>query len=125
MRVSSYAQLASNQGSYQDFEQIESTVESIVQGATIDLDLWLEEWRILTGSQSHLLNDNDISVTLLNLQIQHAWALMMLHLRALSTTGIENIAAMTESQQALIQAAKDVGERHPQPSAHKNEHRFH
>ncbi|KAK8195869.1 hypothetical protein M8818_007020 [Zalaria obscura] len=50
--------------------------------------------------------------TLLNLQIQHAWGLMALNLRALSSAGIENIAAMTESQRSIALAAKHWAERH-------------
>lgn len=111
IRASSYASLSSASQT-SSIEDMASNVASIVRGAVIDLDLWLEEWNVLIASQVDNVLESELSTTLLSLQIQHAWALITLHLRALSTTGIENIAAMTESQCALVLAAKEASVRH-------------
>lgn len=106
MRVTSYSTLSSISLS-NELVTMESDIERTVEGSSIDLDLWLQEWTTMThstaiGGRSCLHN--------LNLQIQHAYATLTLHLRALSASGIENIAIMTN--QSLAVAAKEAAERH-------------
>jgi len=92
----------------------DAVIISTVRGAIIDLDLWTEEWNGLMTSQNIYYDEAENHNRVLNMQIQHAWALITLHLRALSASGIHNIAVMTDSQQALIYTAKVASERHLQ-----------
>ena len=108
LRANAHASLNNDSGSMNfDLEAGE-----VVKGALIDLDLWLSEW------QGIVLNDHSLSpehhLTTLNLRIQHAWALLTLHLRALTATGIENIALMTDSQRNIAFSAKGAAEQHLQ-----------
>lgn len=79
-------------------------ISQIVQGTTVDLSLWVTEWQDLVIR--HCRDAAECSVMQLNLRIQHVWALVALHLRALSASGIENVAIMTEKQCSLALAAK-------------------
>lgn len=89
----------------------ESELAFAICGACVDLDLWLEEWTNIVQKHSHEPG-SDTDVTLLNLQIQHEWALMTLHLKAISMMGVENVALMTDPQRNIILAAKRAAERH-------------
>lgn len=51
-------------------------------------------------------------LALLNLRIQYDWALITLHLKAVSASGIENVAIMTDFQKEMIQKAKEASTRH-------------
>jgi hypothetical protein len=108
MRVSIYASLSTVIDL--DLSFMETEVESIVHGATIDLDLWLQEWTALSTRQYPDLPPDNIRT--LNMRVQHAYALMTMHLRALSVGSIDNIAAMTFSQQVLARAAQQAAIRH-------------
>jgi len=106
MRVTSYSTLSSISLS-NELVTLETDIERTVEDSSIDLDLWLQEWTMMNhgaaeGGRSALHD--------LNLQIQHAYAMLTLHLRALSASGIENIAIMTN--QSLAVAAKHAAERH-------------
>lgn len=70
----------------------------------LDLTLWLNEWQDLIAR--HGDDAAESSNLQLNLRVQHAWGSMALHLRALSASGIENIAIMTEQQRTLATSAK-------------------
>lgn len=90
----------------------EHVVKGIVRGTSLDLNVWLSEWRSAVFSESSTGSERD---TLnLNLQVQHAWALLTLHLRALMTLGIDNIALMSETQRNIAKAAKEEAEYHLQ-----------
>ena len=95
-----------------DNSSLEISADSTVRCAILDLDLWLSEW------QGFMLGDASLSsehnVMSLNLQIQHAWAILTLHLRALMASGVDNIALMTEDQCNIALAAKAAAERHLQ-----------
>lgn len=88
------------------------SIETALRSAALDLDLWLSEWQALVSSLK-LTPSEDTNVQL-NLQIQHAWAILVLHLRCLTVSGIENIALMTDDQRYLAIAAKNAAERHLQ-----------
>lgn len=85
---------------------------STIKCARLDLDLWLSEWQGLVNANA--TNSDERHLLDLNLRIQHAWAVLALHLRALSASGIENIALMTESQRLVACAAKTAAEHHLQ-----------
>ena len=106
MRVTSYSTLSSISLS-NELVTMESDIERAVEGSSIDLDLWLQEWTTMTNST---VTEGGSSLHDLNLQIQHAYATLTLHLRALSASGIDNIAIMTN--QSLAVAAKRAAERH-------------
>jgi len=106
MRVTSYSTLSSISLS-NELVTMESDIERAVEGSSIDLDLWLQEWTTMTKSTA---TEGGNSLHDLNLQIQHAYATLTLHLRALSASGIDNIAIMTS--QSLAVAAKGAAERH-------------
>jgi len=90
-------------------QQSEDQLRNAVDEASVELSLWLEEWRniVLTEpiSQRRVL-------ALQNLQIQHEWATMTLYLKAVASSGIENIAFMTDFQRDFICRAKEAARRH-------------
>lgn len=87
-------------------------INSSTKGGMLDLDLWLSEWQGIVSSDTII--GAEYSITDLNLRIQHAWATLTLHLRALTASGIENIALMTDSERHIALAAKAAAERHLQ-----------
>ncbi|KAF2015165.1 hypothetical protein BU24DRAFT_442242 [Aaosphaeria arxii CBS 175.79] len=87
----------------------ESLLRSTVQDTVIELSLWLEEWTIIISSKS---KDQAGSLALLNIHIQYEWALITLHLKALSVSGIENIAIMKDFQRDMVRTAKEAAARH-------------
>lgn len=87
-------------------------VTRILTSAEHSLDVWLSEWQKIVTSESTMNIENPLLS--LNLRIQHAWAILALHLRALTTCGIENIALMTPAQRSIALAAKTAAERHLQ-----------
>lgn len=85
-------------------ECLELCADRNCAGAALDLSLWMTEWE---GLVSTYCEDAAEQIVLrLNLRIQHTWALMALYLRALTASGIENVALMTEKQRSLAMAAK-------------------
>ncbi|KAK5133136.1 hypothetical protein LTR08_008160 [Meristemomyces frigidus] len=89
---------------------LDEALASTIKGAYLDLDLWLLEWQGLVSTNA--ANPAERSLLDLNLRIQHAWAVLALHLRALTACGIENIAIMTVAQRSIALAAKAAAERH-------------
>jgi hypothetical protein len=89
--------------------QNESLLRNTVEDTSVELSLWLEEWKSVISVQ---LNPDQRSIALQNLHIQHEWALMTLALKAIATSGIENIAIMTDFQQDLVRRAKEAAVRH-------------
>lgn len=77
----------------------------------IDLDIWFEDWLqiMLTRTVPDSL-DRDTMV--LNLRIQRDWAEIVMCCRALQSTGIDNIVAMSAEQHEMIHMAKDAAQRH-------------
>ncbi|KAH8719259.1 hypothetical protein GQ44DRAFT_623700 [Phaeosphaeriaceae sp. PMI808] len=98
-------------GKYGDsmLAQNEIHLRAILDDTTLELSLWLNEWANIVSIQPQPLQR---SVALQNLQIQRQWALMTLHLKAIATTGIENIALMTEFQQDSVRKAKEAAAQH-------------
>ncbi|RMZ67859.1 FAD-binding domain [Pyrenophora seminiperda CCB06] len=90
-------------------QQSEEQLRNAVDEASVELSLWLEEWRsiVLTEPVSHRR-----VLALQNLQIQHEWATMTLYLKAVASSGIENIAFMTDFQRDFIRRAKEAASRH-------------
>jgi hypothetical protein len=108
IRADAYIKLARNLGESQTMQD-ESRLRTVLDDTTIELSLWLDEWTTIVSSEP---SPQEQAVALQNLHIQHQWALMTLHLKAISTTGIENIALMTEFQQDSVRKAKEAAARH-------------
>ena len=89
----------------------EGLIRKIVSDTTIELGLWIEEWAgiVSTDAAAH-----QRSSALINLHIQYEWAIITLHLKALSDSGIENIALMNEFQRDMVRTAKEAAVRHLQ-----------
>lgn len=87
----------------------EARLRSTIQGTAVELALWLEEWSAIVSSGTY--NDKG-EVAMLNLRIQYNWALITLHLKALSNFGIESIAIMTDFQRDMVRIAKEAAVRH-------------
>jgi hypothetical protein len=81
-----------------------------VDGGVLDLDLWKAEWQALMDSKLSTSSDREIYV--INLEIQHAWGVLCLQLRALSEGHNENVATMTPPQHAVAVGAKYASQRH-------------
>ena len=89
----------------------ETALSTAIHETTIELSLWFDEWSSIASSEPNL---HQKSLALLNLGIQHEWALITLHLKAVSTSGIENIAIMTAFQTDMVRKAKEAAVRHLQ-----------
>lgn len=93
--------------------EVEEEISSTLRDASVDLDLWLDEWAAIIRNNSQVYpSQKDCSAAALNLKIQHVWSLITLHLKAVSISGIDNIAAMTEFQRDIVYAAKEAAIRH-------------
>lgn len=108
LRTASYEALTRATSASQSF----TALQDVLTGAQVDLKLWLSEWETIGYSDASLTDEHP--VMLLNLRIQHVWAILTLHLRALTASGIENIALMDEGQRSIALAAKLAAEQHLQ-----------
>ncbi|XPS80521.1 hypothetical protein M3J09_012474 [Ascochyta lentis] len=86
----------------------EGILRSKIHDTNIELSLWLKEWTTVVSGRP----GSECALALLNLNIQYDWALLTLHLKAVSVSGIENIAMMTQFQKEMIQKAKEASTRH-------------
>ncbi|KAK4635868.1 hypothetical protein CLAFUW4_02289 [Fulvia fulva] len=108
IRSSFYSSVASGSPGATDQVQISQTMA----GSLLDLRMWLSEWHAIELNDTTMTTEHP--VMLLNLQIQHAWAVLTLHLPALTASGVENIAFMTDAQRNIAVAAKAASEHHLQ-----------
>lgn len=116
IRASAYAAI-SKLPIYLDLDteaEIERNLSAIITGTQVDLDLWLQEWEtiIQSSSATSASEEEEKSLNLISLHVQHRWAILTLHLKSLSASGIENIAAMTPAQCQILRAAKAAAEAH-------------
>ena len=84
---------------------------TFIQGMKIDLDIWLEDWLQIMLTRTHA-DSPERPVMILNLRIQRDWAEIVMCCRALQSTGIDNIVAMSSEQHEMIRMAKDAAQRH-------------
>src|SRR5690242_19361570 len=111
IRARAHERLAS-QWSMNDLD-VEEEISSALRDASVDLNLWLDEWTaIIRNNHQAYPTQKDCSTAVLNMKIQHVWSLITLHLKAVSISGIENIAAMTGFQRDIVYAAKEAAIRH-------------
>ncbi|KAF1847279.1 uncharacterized protein K460DRAFT_306294 [Cucurbitaria berberidis CBS 394.84] len=89
--------------------QNEAQIRRTIDDTIIELSLWLDEWTTIVSTEP---NPHQRSLALQNLHIQYEWAIITLHLKANATSGIENIAFMTEFQRDIVCRAKEAAARH-------------
>lgn len=109
IRAEAYTKLINNQSESLMSTQHEARLRTVLDDTTVELSLWLDEWSTITSSEP-LAHERAIASQ--NFQIQRQWALMTLHLKAIATTGIENIALMTDFQQDSVRKAKEAAAQH-------------
>jgi hypothetical protein len=94
-------------------DDINAKLASTVQDYRLKLDLWLAEWTGIIQTNGPIYSTaKEHSLALVHLKVQHAWALTTLHLKAISSTGIENIAAMVDTQREIVVTAKEAAIHH-------------
>ncbi|KAJ5157401.1 uncharacterized protein N7482_008501, partial [Penicillium canariense] len=85
-------------------------VSDFVHEMKIDLDLWFDDWlRIIEGCTPA---EQEKPYLLVALRIQKCWAEMMLNCKALRAMGVENVAAMTNTERNILLTAKATARRH-------------
>jgi hypothetical protein len=89
----------------------DTELATFIQGMKIDLDIWLEDWLQIMLTRT-LADSPERPVLILNLRIQRDWAEIVMCCRALQSTGIDNVVAMSSEQHEMIRMAKDAAQRH-------------
>ena len=89
----------------------DTELATFIQGMKIDLDIWLEDWLQIMLTRNPP-DSPDYDTLILNLRIQREWAEIVMCCRALQSTGIDNIVAMSPEQHEMIRMAKDAAHRH-------------
>ncbi|KAL5114561.1 hypothetical protein ACEQ8H_007530 [Pleosporales sp. CAS-2024a] len=89
--------------------QDERRLRTVLDDTVVELSLWLDEWTYIVSNET---TSHEQDFALQNLQIQHQWALLTLHLKAIASSGVENIALMTELQQSFVRKAKEAATLH-------------
>ena len=87
----------------------EAQLRTTVEDASVELSLWLEEWSTIVADEQ---DPDQRTRALQNLLIQREWAMMTLHLKAIASSGIENIVFMTDFQRDFVCRAKEAASRH-------------
>ncbi|KAF2819259.1 C6 zinc finger domain-containing protein [Ophiobolus disseminans] len=108
IRTEAYSKLI-NTSNDSSLVQDETRLRTILDDTSIELSLWHGEWANVVSTDP---SPHQRPVALQNLNIQHQWALMTLHLKAIAVTGIENIALMTTFQQDSVRKAKEAAAVH-------------
>jgi hypothetical protein len=89
----------------------DTELATFIQGMKIDLDIWVEDWLQIMLTRT-LADSSERPVLILNLRIQRDWAEIVMCCRALQSTGIDNVVAMSSEQHEMILMAKDAAQRH-------------
>jgi hypothetical protein len=108
IRSEAYNKLGDNQCD-QLLTEDEDRLRNVLDDTTVELSLWLDEWTTIISSEP---SPHERAIALQNLHIQRQWALLTLHLKAIASTGIENIALMTDFQQESVRKAKEAATKH-------------
>ncbi|KAI4907816.1 hypothetical protein J4E90_009223 [Alternaria incomplexa] len=108
IRTEAYTKIMGQSNDYMG-QHSEDQLRTTVDEACVELSLWLDEWTniALTEPAPH-----QRTLALQNLCIQQAWATMTMYLKAVGSSGIENIAIMTDFQRDFIRKAKEAANRH-------------
>jgi hypothetical protein len=108
IRTEAYTKILGRNGEYM-IQHGEDQLRTTVDEACVELSLWLDEWTNIASTEPA---PHERAFAIQNLRIQQEWAMMALFLRALDSSGIENIAIMTDFQRDLIRKAKEAASRH-------------
>jgi len=108
IRTEAYSKIVKQAGDML-LPQSEAQLRTTVEDASIELSLWLEEWSAIVSTEQ---DPYQKTMALQNLHIQREWAMMTLYLKAVASSGIENIAFMTEFQRDFVCQAKEAASRH-------------
>ncbi|KAL6704878.1 hypothetical protein ACN47E_007561 [Coniothyrium glycines] len=87
----------------------EAQLRATVEDVNVELSLWLEEWSAIISTEQ---DPYQKTIALQNLNIQREWAMMTLDLKAVASSGIENVAIMTDFQRDFVRRAKEAASRH-------------
>ncbi|EMD85681.1 hypothetical protein COCC4DRAFT_180743 [Bipolaris maydis ATCC 48331] len=109
IRADAYAKIMRRDTDEFLLQENENKVRSTVEEASVELTLWLDEWTNIILAEPV---PQRRAVALQNLHIQREWAMMTLYLKAVASSGVENIAFMTDFQKNFIRRAKDAASRH-------------
>ncbi|KAF2194414.1 hypothetical protein K469DRAFT_650191 [Zopfia rhizophila CBS 207.26] len=110
IRSNAYNQIVNQRGP-SFLPENETILRSTVCDTSAELSLWLEEWSTIISAKTF---HDETSLALLNLKIQFEWAIMTLHLKAVSDPGIENVVLMTDFQRDMVRVSKEAAIRHLQ-----------
>lgn len=109
IRTEAYTKIMRRTGDEFLLQENENQVQRTVDDASVELTLWLEEWTKIVMAEP---TPHQRARALQNLHIQREWATMTLYLKAVASSGVENIAFMTDFQRDFIRRAKDAASRH-------------
>ncbi|PYH82143.1 C6 zinc finger domain protein [Aspergillus uvarum CBS 121591] len=85
-------------------------IAEFVHEAKVDLDLWFDDWqRIIVNSPTA---QEERPFLLAALSVQHCWAELILHCKALRSMGVENVAAITPLERNILHLAKSAARQH-------------
>ncbi|RAH82100.1 C6 zinc finger domain protein [Aspergillus japonicus CBS 114.51] len=85
-------------------------IAEFVHEAKVDLDLWFDDWqRIIVNSPPA---QEERPFLLAALSVQHCWAELILHCKALRSMGVENVAAITPLERNILHLAKSAARQH-------------
>jgi hypothetical protein len=108
IRTEAYTKIMGRNGEFTT-QHSEDQLRTTVDDASVELSLWLVEWTNIAMTEPA---PHQRALALQNLQIQRAFAMMTLYLKAVASSGIENIAIMTEFQRDFIRKAKEAASCH-------------
>ncbi|RAK73887.1 putative C6 transcription factor [Aspergillus fijiensis CBS 313.89] len=85
-------------------------IAEFVHEAKVDLDLWFDDWqRIIVNSPTA---QEERPFLLAALSVQHCWAELILHCKALRSMGVENVAAIAPIELNILSLAKSAARQH-------------
>ncbi|RAH63829.1 putative C6 transcription factor [Aspergillus aculeatinus CBS 121060] len=85
-------------------------IAEFVHEVKVDLHLWFDDWqRIIVNSQTA---QDERPFLLAALSVQHCWAELILHCKALRSMGVENVAAIAPVELNILSLAKSAARQH-------------
>ncbi|RAL09538.1 putative C6 transcription factor [Aspergillus homomorphus CBS 101889] len=85
-------------------------IVEFVHEVKVDLDLWFDDWqRIIRNSPTA---HEEQPFLLAALSVQHCWAELILHCKALRSMGVENVAAIMPLERNILHLAKSAARQH-------------
>ncbi|PYI25734.1 C6 zinc finger domain protein [Aspergillus indologenus CBS 114.80] len=85
-------------------------IAEFVHEAKVDLDLWFDDWQRIIVSFPAAQEERPFLLAALS--VQHCWAELILHCKALRSMGVENVAAITPLELNILSLAKSAARQH-------------